>query len=152
MNTKKRIKLTIHGFDADRFVIARKSEREWAKCEALLGKSAKGYRRLVLHDRLGKLPDQVRYEIAGSVPDFALAFGAMCDERNYLEDAVVGYPPGKTSIVAYKFRFESWAGSVVRYQPLNEADRAVRSETRKARAAEREDKKWNEAHPLFAEV
>jgi hypothetical protein len=103
-----------------------------------------------LHDRTEKLPDQIRFERAGSAPDFGAAFGGQNAERNYLKDAHVAYPPGKASIVAYEFRFECCCGSIERYAPLNEAECAKRSESRKAKAAAREDEKWNAEHPLFA--
>lgn len=158
-----RVNLSIHGVDATRWIAANEQNRRHAEACRLLGE-ADLLQRWILRDRRRELPDRVifsrrledgRYLVAeqGGKESVTLDrpeeyFGAALHEP----DPDVVYDFGPAAGKKHGMRFQLWCGSIERYEPLSETAREQRAETRKRRAKEREDQKWREAHPLFAEV
>lgn len=157
------VNLTIHGYDATRWIVARQAERRLAAARAFLGIEADKYRVLCLRDRRGERPDLIAYgarrgteivvclDVPGAKP-IALplhraseVFGDLADERD---------PDVRHQFGAKGFRFgfrNEFSESVIEpYAPVSEAERARLAEIRRQKKAEREDRKWREEHPLFA--
>jgi hypothetical protein len=163
--SEARVNLTIHGYDATRWMWSRRAARQYDAARQFLGIDAENYSILRLRDHRGERPDLVAFgarvgdcemvvclDAPGAKPirvpthRAGEVFGDLLLER----DPEVRHQFGNR--FAFGFRNEFWHGGIERYEPQTEAERAMAADTRRQRKVERQERKWREDNPLFADV